>query len=43
MILAASGDVRLEALAPANDGMVPEMKTGENNAPLIYASIQRTP
>ena len=37
MMLAAAGDVRLEAMQPANDGMVPEVKMGGSDAPLIYA------
>jgi anti-sigma factor RsiW len=40
MTLAAAGDVRLEAMAPANDGMVPEVRMGGIDAPVIHAPLR---
>lgn len=43
MMLVAAGDVRLQELRPARDGMVPEANMGGSHAPMIYAPIPRTP
>jgi hypothetical protein len=41
MLLVAAGDVRVDDVQPANDGMIPAMVVGGNDAPLIFAPIPR--
>jgi len=43
MTLAIAGDVRLDGIGPANDGMMPEVQMGWTDAPMVYAPSQRGP